>query len=131
MPTKVITTGPSGEAFVNNTAVSLVSYHTCCHKYTDDMRASKCNTCAGVVCMSHVCCALTVTVTLTVFVQVRYSHGGHLMVAVTGRLAQIFNLYDMDFQADITGAYTRLMVMSGTLLSRWISLTGYLLHHTV
>jgi hypothetical protein len=30
---------------------------------------------------------------------VRYSHGGHLVAVVCGKLAQVFHLYDLDYSA--------------------------------
>lgn len=44
---------------------------------------------------------------------VRYSHGGHLLAAVTGKVAQIFHRYKMSYSnADSMGYFTRVMFLS-------------------
>lgn len=34
---------------------------------------------------------------------VKYSHGGHLIAIVTGRLVQLFHLYNLDYTSDKAG----------------------------
>jgi hypothetical protein len=36
---------------------------------------------------------------------VRYSHGGQFIAVVTGRLVQIFHLFNLDFSTDKTGKW--------------------------
>ena len=44
--------------------------------------------------------------------RVRYSHGGHLLAVVTGRLAQVYHMVDLDFDADQAGTPRRIMVIT-------------------
>lgn len=43
---------------------------------------------------------------------VRYSHGGQYIAIVTGRLVQIYHLYNLDYSTDKAGAPTRVMALS-------------------
>lgn len=42
----------------------------------------------------------------------RYSHGGHLLAVVTGRMIQVFQLYKLEYHVEKTGTYARLMALT-------------------
>ena len=64
---------------------------------------------------------------------VKYSHGGHFIAVVTGRLVQLFHLYNLDYTTDKSGII-RLLFIS-TFIFNFIMrgifyhvLASYLLH---
>lgn len=43
---------------------------------------------------------------------VKYSHGGHLIAGITGRIAHIFHAYNLSYDVDKTGMPSRLMTLT-------------------